>query len=293
MHRNRLGGCCALLLALACGVAVGEDRADVKTAFLDSAYDGAAPRTEPLPAPPAPSPAPRLIDSSESGDPVATEADHPPDSISAYAADHVSYYEPYFYPSRAGGRWPLAERIRYRYITHYKPALQASHWGYPEYFEERPFGSYVLQGEQMQITNGLQDQQVLYHYDFFAGDRAATLSPRGEYQLKKIIRRMEIASCPIVIQTAIVNPELDEARRESVLEALRAAGVAAVPDMVVIDHPPLPGLAGEEGWSVYGNLLGQTRARGGGFEYTDIGGGRPTAIFFGTGFGVGTGRPSR
>jgi hypothetical protein len=164
------------------------------------------------------------------------------------------------------GIWslPWLNRLHHRWITTTKPALQASYWGYPEYFEERPFGTYVLQAEQMQMVNGLQDQQVLYHYDFFQGDRAATLSPRGEYQLRKIIQRMEIAPCPIIIQTSIVNAELDEARRQHVLDALEAAGVPVEPELVVVDHPPLPGLQGVEGTFVYGNLLGQTQDRGGG-----------------------------
>ena len=128
----------------------------------------------------------------------------------------------------------------------------------------------------MQIANGLQDQQVLYHYDFYSGGRPSMLSPRGEYQLRKIIQRMEVASCPIIIQTTVVNPELDEARRQYVLDALRKRGVAVAPEMVVVDHSPLPGLQGVEGMLIYGNLLGQTRARGGGFSY-DGGGGGGTA----------------
>jgi hypothetical protein len=139
----------------------------------------------------------------------------------------------------------------------------------------------------MQVLNGLRDQQVLYDYDFYTGDRAAELTPRGQYQLSKIIRRMEIAPCPIIVQTAITNPELDEARRQSVLEALRKAGVPASEDLVVADRPPVPGLQGVEGSIIYGNMLGQTQERGGGFDYTDsFGGGAPNAIYIGGGIGI-------
>jgi hypothetical protein len=163
--------------------------------------------------------------------------------------------------------WPVIGPLHTRWVTTTKPHLQATHWGYPEYFEERPFGSYAIQAQQMQIANGLRDQQVLYHYDFNVGDEAATLTPRGRYQLRKMIQRMEATACPIIVQTTIVNPELDEARRQSVLDALRAAGVPAGPEMVVAEHPPVPGLQGLEGVMVYGNMLLQTQDRGGGFDF--------------------------
>jgi hypothetical protein len=275
------------MVALASCVAVAEDHMDVKTAFLDAIEDTSTPRraVEPMPAA-EPLRMPAAIEhDSYPPDETVSEPIPPPDSSSETTADHEPHYAEYHYQEGWYSRSPLLNSLHRRWITRTKPALQASYWGYPEYFEERPFGSFVVRAERMQIVNGLQDQQVLYHYDFFQDDRAATLSPRGEYQLRKIIQRMEIAPCPIIIQTSVVNHDLDEARRQHVLDALQAAGVPAEPEMVVVDHPPLPGLQGLEGTLVYGNLLGQTQARGGGFQY-GVGGGRPTAIFIGGGIGV-------
>jgi hypothetical protein len=143
----------------------------------------------------------------------------------------------------------------------------------------------------MQIVNGLRDQQVLYNYDFFTDDRATELTPRGQYQLHKMVRRLGIAPCPIIVQISDVNnpnPELDEARRQSVIAALEAAGVPGAAELVVVDRPPLPGLQGVEGVIIYGNMLGQTQERGGGFDYNDdFGGGAPQTIFIGPGVGLG------
>jgi len=286
ISKVQIGSCCALVVAVACCAAVGEERPEVETAFLDENYAVLQPRTEfePPSPPDADLPTPRLIEGdSYYPDERLKEEIAKSDTSSPNASGDEPDVEQYYEHT---GIWslPWLNRLHHRWITTTKPALQASYWGYPEYFEERPFGSYVVQAEQMQMVNGLQDQQVLYHYDFYPGDRSTTLSPRGEYQLRKIIQRMEIAPSPIIVQTSIVNPDLDEARRQHILDALRAAGVPAEPELVVVDHPPLPGLQGLEGELVYGNMLGQTQARGGGFQYGV--GSRPTAIFIGGGIGV-------
>jgi hypothetical protein len=244
----------------------------VQPAFLDSNYENVAP--QPTMEPPIPpqarsqSPAPNEANHSTTTETLPSGASHAP-----AAAPCDGPYPVHGYVDHPVWHWPVIGPLHTRWVTTTKPHLQATHWGYPEYFEERPFGSYAIQAQQMQIANGLRDQQVLYHYDFNVGDEAATLSPRGQYQLRKMIQRMPATSCPIVIQTSIVNPELDEARRQSVLDALRAAGVPAGPDMVVAEHPPVPGLQGLEGVLIYNNMLGQTRARGGGFDFGGGGGG--------------------
>lgn len=153
---------------------------------------------------------------------------------------------------------PLARHWHYRC----KPWLQATYWGYPEYFNERPFGTYVRHAERMQTANGLQNQQVLYRYDFLTGSDAALLSARGVYQLEKIIRRMQFVPGPIVVEVTVDDPELGEARRQNVLDALADLGVPADPEMVVVGRTPLPGLQGTEGVLIYQNLLQQTQQRG-------------------------------
>jgi hypothetical protein len=255
-----IGSGAALLMAFACATAIGEERTDVHTAFRNVVDEEPSPPSHPGP-----------VTTTSNGHSSQSDESLPAPSSEATAC-YVPNHMTHCCPPPAYTRWPIIGPLHRRWITHTKPHLQATHWGYPEYFEERPYGSYVLQAEQMQIFNGLRDQQVLYNYDFVVG--TAELKPRGEYELQKIIRRMQTVPCAIIVQTTDVNnpnPELDEARRQAVLEVLRKSGVPATDDLVVTDRPPVPGLQGSEGIMVYGNMLLQTQERGGGFDFDPSG----------------------
>lgn len=219
----------------------------------------------------------------ESVPPPIMERTPPPPIPSADPAEPVEAIEPVCAAHRPSGAacCPVVGPAYCRWHTEIKPSLQATHWGYPEYFRERPFGTYARHAAQMQIANGLQNQQVLYHYDFLSGRDASLLSPRGVYQLEKIVRRMQHAPGPIIVQETVDYPELDDARRQNVLDALADMGIPAVPEMVIVGRPPVPGLQGVEGLILYENLLQQTLERG-----VSAGATGGTA---GGGFGVGAG----
>ena len=71
------------------------------------------------------------------------------------------------------------------------------------------------------------------------------------------------------------------------MEAAQRRGIESVKQPA-----PVPGLQGVEGVIIYGNLLGQTQERGGGFDYTDdFGGGAPASIFIGGGIGINQQQP--
>ncbi|NIP85348.1 MAG: hypothetical protein GTO03_07220, partial [Planctomycetales bacterium] len=76
-------------------------------------------------------------------------------------------------------------------------------------YHDRPFGWYVRNANQLQVTHGLRDQMVLYHYDFQEGPHADQLSTRGRQQLKKYAQLVETHRFPVVIQPAEGRPELD------------------------------------------------------------------------------------
>ena len=52
--------------------------------------------------------------------------------------------------------------------------------------------------------------------------RSSELTPRGRYQLSKIVRRLEFTPAPVKIQISPNNPELDAARQKRVVEQLSA-----------------------------------------------------------------------
>jgi len=141
---------------------------------------------------------------------------------------------------------------------------QNSHWGFPEEFCERPFGSSAGYYLGTQISNGLAAQMKLYHYDFFAADSMASskLTARGRYQVQKIARLLEQHPGPIVVQRTLGQPELDESRRQAVLNAVTELGYPIVPEQVVADYNIKPGISAVEELLMQQTLIEQTTVRG-------------------------------
>lgn len=146
-----------------------------------------------------------------------------------------------------------------------KPHLQRSHWGYCDLFCERPFGTLVRAHMNTQVLNGLADQMFLYAYDFFdeSEGNAAHLKPRGDYQLEKVAHLLKFNLGPIIIEQTAGNPELDEQRRQHVLEQLERLNVPFVPEQVVIGRAPRPMLSGVEALMIQGNNENLINSRGG------------------------------
>ena len=163
-----------------------------------------------------------------------------------------------------------------------EPCLRESHWGYPEYFNERPLGTYTLGYLHAQTMNGRIGQQVLYQYDFVDQSigNAAELNSRGRDQLSKLVPIMMQTGYPLVVQRT-EDPQLDEARRELILQQLAELEVEVTDDMVVVRRVPVVGIGGigehdfptSQGWNViYENRLLETRERGSRRLLPDIGG---------------------
>jgi len=142
-----------------------------------------------------------------------------------------------------------------------KPKLQYSHWGYCDQFCERPHGV-AFQGHfQRQIVNGLNQQMLLYEYDFLDVD-ADELNPRGRYQLEKIAQRYHHGLGPISIASAELNPQLDAARRQAVARELNRMGLAVGPDQVFVRRQPQSTLNAAESLSIQRNREQGVQLRG-------------------------------
>jgi hypothetical protein len=141
-----------------------------------------------------------------------------------------------------------------------KRKLQACFLGYPEEFGAPPLGHSVYLNGRTQVENGEAVRMVLYHYDFEEGGARLTL--RGRDQLAKIADLLPRNFFPVVIERTPEMPELAEARRMFVLQALAQGPFPVPPERVLVSAPPTPGLRGFEAEIIYRNQIGVTRSAG-------------------------------
>lgn len=164
-----------------------------------------------------------------------------------------------------GARRYVLGKTRHKWSCHLTPALQYSHWGYPEHFYERPFGVLNRPFLQAQIRAGAVEQLVLFQFDFH-NDSAAThhlLNRRGEAQLRKMSERAFQIGQPIVIQESEWSRELDEKRRETVVAWFAQSDVPETP--VFVGRVPIAGLGAAGEMDIDGqnarNAIQQNRLR--------------------------------
>lgn len=144
-----------------------------------------------------------------------------------------------------------------------KADLQETHWGYPEEFEERPFGTSLSAHLRTHVANGMAARMVLYQYDFHQGvDDAFRLNAHGRRRLDEITRMLQCDVWPVVIEPSDEGHQLDCARRDHVLKLLSECIGTVLEEWVVVAYPEASGLEGEEAVIIYANLLRQTRMRG-------------------------------
>jgi len=140
-----------------------------------------------------------------------------------------------------------------------KPSLQYSHWGYPEEFEEIPFGARVCAAQRAQICSGWAARLWLYRYDFC--DDGAGLNAAGHKRLTELAGEFPVWSRhALVIESTPGNPQLDTARREHVAKLLEGA---EVPAQVVIGVPTISAPFGDETREWNTLFMKQVRSGGG------------------------------
>jgi hypothetical protein len=128
-----------------------------------------------------------------------------------------------------------------------KPWLQESHWGYCNYFDEKPFGSSLRQAMGIQVAQAAAGQLVLYQYDFLdlESRRPAELNERGREQLVWIAQRLAYAPLPVTVEHTPGHPHVDLARRAHVVHLLQHQGVPVTERSVII-RPVRHGLLKDE-----------------------------------------------
>ena len=141
----------------------------------------------------------------------------------------------------------------------FKPFMQYTHWGYPEYFEEMPFGSAVQAHKLAQISRGWAARAILHQYDFCDGD--VMLNPQGERRLRDLaVAFSRWSYYPLIIEVTPERPKLAEARRNHVAQLLHDNGV---PARVEVGLPTGFMPRGDEALLMNLNLLEQVSSGGG------------------------------
>jgi len=137
-----------------------------------------------------------------------------------------------------------------------KPVMQCLHWGYPEEFDETPFGASLRAHQRAQVCSGLSARLFLYQYDFC--DEAPVLNPHGRQRLNDMMAALPPGSHhALIIEATPDKPHLAAARRDHVMLLLKNAGVT-VP--VHVSVASKLGLVGDEARTVYGLLEKQIRS---------------------------------
>lgn len=167
--------------------------------------------------------------------------------------------EAYFVPE-AECVQPVQRNVLVRWWNNrFKPRMQFTHWGYPEYFEEMPLGTAVGSHKLVQISKGWAARSVLYRYDF--RDGAVRLNTQGERRLRQLTNAY---SCwmhhPLIIEATPEHPHLANARRDHIAELLQDHGF---PAQVEVGVPTGFMPTGEEALLMNQNLLQQIRSGGG------------------------------
>lgn len=142
--------------------------------------------------------------------------------------------------------------------TSYKRDNQALYWGYPEYFCEPPVGASVVTIFNAHKALGDAEQTILFRCDFYpeSSPLATQLNYFGKRRFEKLTSRSIPMGVPLRIESSPYNPELDEFRRQFVLEHSSANNLGWTPDRVVLVGEAT-GITGLEALIQYKNQLTQ------------------------------------
>lgn len=154
---------------------------------------------------------------------------------------------------------PQYEACQPSRYARFKERCRAKYWGYPEKFYEPPLGTMLMGHNMAQVANGQAARMALYQYDFLpASDQ---LNARGKTQLAKIAQWLPANAFPVFVEPTPANPELDEARRQTVWRELSSH--CSIPsERVSVGRPHVRGLGAGDALLLDRNRLGLTSARG-------------------------------
>lgn len=152
--------------------------------------------------------------------------------------------------------------------------------GYQGPGADRPFpvGQVSDSFWETQQTNAEAADFVFYDHEFRFDTKSrrdtAELTPGGKKHLEQIALRLEHVPFPVVIEESPHNgrPELDQQRRQTVVEQLGRIGLPNSEERVVVANAFAEGFTGIEGENSYYNNLGGGFGGGAGRRFGGYGG---------------------
>jgi hypothetical protein len=139
---------------------------------------------------------------------------------------------------------------------------------------DRPFpvGQVTDSFWETQQTNAEAADFIFYDHEFRG--YTAQLSPGAKKHLEQVALRLENVPFPVVIEQSIHNasPELDQQRRQTVVEQLARLGVQNVEERVVIANAFPEGYTAIESEASYYNVIGDSFGGGAGRRFGGTGG---------------------
>jgi hypothetical protein len=139
---------------------------------------------------------------------------------------------------------------------------------------DRPFpiGQVTDSFWETQQTNAEAADFIFYDHEFRGN--TAGLSPGAKQHLEQVALRLEHVPFPVVIEQSLHNahPELDEARRQTIVEQLARIGVPSAEERVVVANAFPEGYTGIESENSYYNVIGGAFDGGAGRRFGGTGG---------------------
>jgi hypothetical protein len=139
---------------------------------------------------------------------------------------------------------------------------------------DRPFpiGQVTDSFWETQQTNAEAADFIFFDHEFRGN--TAELSPGAKRHLEQVAMRIEHVPFPIVIEQSVHNarPELDQSRRQQIVEQLARMGVVNAEERVVVANAFPEGLTGIESEASYYNVISGRFGGGTGRRFGGTGG---------------------
>jgi hypothetical protein len=139
---------------------------------------------------------------------------------------------------------------------------------------DRPFplGQVTDSFWESQQTNAEAADFIFYDHEFRGS--TAELAPGGKKHLEQVALRLEHVPFPVVIEESPHDnrPELDQQRRQTLVEQLGRLGLPNAEERVVVANAFPEGYTGIEAEGAYYNVLGNNFSGGAGRRFGGYGG---------------------